>query len=153
MYDTWLLEVIALESIRVERCRSQERVIVKIASVEPTKVGTTISVKPPPNWPRKSAKIPTAPIKTRAKTVAGRDHSAKSLEWVGKSSRKRRLDRAQEVLAHDLLGTPFAFRMGAGSPLSPEPAEDIMAHRLVVREHTNRGVTISDCGTYFPIKK
>jgi len=64
---------------------------------------------------RKSAKYPAAPINLQ--TVPGRDHSAKSLEWVGKSSSKWWLDDAQEVLAHDLWAL-LCPSHGCCSPLS-----------------------------------
>ena len=137
-YDTWLLGVIAVESVRVDRCRVQDRILRHEQMHRMCETRSDEERQSAEELAAKLAKNPSVVAKLRA-TISGTslllDHwnaLARVLESEGWSA-------AHEALALDLLGTPQALREGAGSPLDPGPDGDLLAHqRQLIREQIQR---------------
>ena len=130
-YETWLLEVIAVESIRVDRCRIQDRVLreerIRLAGEswddDQRQAADELAAK--------LAKDPAASAKLR-KTVAGASLLFDLWQGLSRALENGGWSEAQEDLVYNLLGTPKALREGVASPLNPGLNEDALARRLKI---------------------
>jgi hypothetical protein len=133
-YETWLLEVIAVESIRIDRCRIQDRVLREERIHCADDSWDTDQCQAADELAAKLVKDPAAAAKLR-KTVAGASILIDRWQALSRALKNGGWSEPQEDLAHNLLGTPPALREGLASPLNPGLDQDALAHRLkIVRE-------------------
>ncbi|MGI8476049.1 MAG: hypothetical protein ACR2OO_06740, partial [Thermomicrobiales bacterium] len=138
-FQTWLLEVVAVESRRVERCRAREAV-----------VREELARRAEESWDedRKreaeevSAWRTSNPGLACARLRSGQAGCRMLLEWwmaLGRALEDGGWGEAQESLAHDLLGVPEALRTGAASPLNGGSEAERTEHRRgIVAEEIGR---------------
>ena len=134
-YQTWLLEVIATESARVDRCRGHESalrneaVLRAEASWDDDRTRQAEEV---------AATLPKNPGRTCARLKATAPGCRLLREWwrgLGRAIEAGGWDADQEALALDLLGVPKALRAGAASPLDARgEASAIDRRKAVVAE-------------------
>ena len=128
-YQTWLLEAVAIESRRVERCRAREN----LAREE-------IARRAEESWGddrRREAEEVAAwrgsnPSLACARLRSGAAGCRVLLDWweaLGRALDDGEWDEAQTALAHDLLGVPPALRTGRASPLNAASGEVQSEHR------------------------
>ena len=127
-YENWLLEVVAIESIRVDRCRVQDRALRQEQIHRACDSWDQDQRQAADELATRLGKNPSVVAKLR-KTVSGA--SILVAHWRGLSQVLDHGDwsEMQEGLALDLLGTPEALREGVASPLCPGPDGDAFAHR------------------------
>lgn len=118
-YQSWLLEVVAAESLRIERCRAREMAIREEAALQAEEA-----------WDedrRREAEEVAAGFGTNPGLAIARLRSNAAgcrllLGWwlaLGRALEAGDWDQAQAALAMDLLGVPPALRSGVASPLDP----------------------------------
>jgi hypothetical protein len=137
-YEVWLLEVVAVESIRVDRCRILDRVLRAEQVRRAGENWDDDQRQSAEEWAAKLAKNPGAVAKLRS-TVAGASILLERWQGLARALENGGWSEAQEALVHDLLGTPEALRDGVASPLNPGLQGDALAHRReIVRDQVER---------------
>ena len=128
-YETWLLEVVAVESIRVDLCRVQDRVLREEQIRRAGESWADDQRQAALELAARLAKNPAVAAKLR-KTVAGASILLERWQLLSRALANGGWSEAQDELAYDLLGTPIGLREGAASPLNSTLVGDTLAHRL-----------------------
>jgi hypothetical protein len=127
-YEVWLLEVVAVESIRVDRCRLLDRVLRADQVRRAGENRDDDQRQSADEWAAKLAKNPGAVAKLRS-TVAGASILLERWQGLARALENGGWSEVQEALVHDLLATPEALREGVASPLNPGLQGDVLTHR------------------------
>ena len=127
-YETWLLEVVAVESIRIDRCRIQDRVLRDEQVRRACDTWDDDQLRSAEDLAAKLAKQPAVVAKLRS-SIPGASILLEHWQGLSRALENGGWSESQESLAFDLLGTPAALREGSASPLIPGPQEDALAHR------------------------
>ena len=137
-YEVWLLEVVAVESIRLDRCRILDRVLREEQVRRAGDNWDDDQRQSAEEWAVKLATNPAVVAKLRS-TVAGSSILLERWQGLARSLENGGWSEAQEALVHDLLGIPKALRDGVASPLNPGFHGDVLAHRReIVRSQVER---------------
>ncbi len=137
-YEMWMLEVIAVESIRVDRCRIQDRVLRDEQMRRACDSWDEDQRQSADELASKLARDPSVLAKLRS-TVPGATILLERWRGLSRVLENGDLTMAQEALAHDMLGTPATLRDSVASPLfSGSPGELVAHRREVVREQIER---------------
>jgi hypothetical protein len=137
-YETWLLEVIVVESIRIDRCRILDRVLRTEQVRRSGENWDDDQRQSAEEWAAKLAKNPTVVAKLRS-TSAGASILLERWQGLARALENGGWSEPQEALVHDLLGIPEALREGVASPLNPCLDGDPLAHRQeIVRGQIER---------------
>ncbi len=127
-YETWLLEVVAVESIRVDRCRIQERVLRDEQTRRACESWDDDQRQSASELAAKLARDPSVVAKLSA-TIPGASLLLDRWRALSRVIENGDWTAAQEALALDLLGTPIALRDGVASPFFAGISGDALARR------------------------
>lgn len=130
-YEVWMLEVIAVESIRVDRCRIQDRVL---RDEQMHQTGSSRHENQRQSAAKLASKLAKDPsVAARlASTIPGATLLLDRWKSLARVLDEGDWSVAQDSLALDLLGTPIALREGAASPLHVGIHGDDRAHRKAI---------------------
>ena len=129
-YEIWLLEIVAVESIRVDRCRIQDRVLRDDQMRHAYDFWDDDRRQEADERIAKLAKNPSVLAKLRA-TVPGASLLLERWRALARLLENGDWNVAQESLAHDLLGTPAALREGIAHPREVTRSEIARLEHLI----------------------
>ena len=129
-YEVWLLDIIAVESIRIERCHVLDRLL-RQAQVRDA-CGDSWDLDRLQAAQELASKLGRNPsVASRLSTsVAGASILLSHWKALRRVLGCGEWSEIQEVFALDLLGTPEALREGLASPLHPGESGDVAGHRI-----------------------
>ncbi len=117
-YEMWLLEVVAVESIRVDRCRIQDRVLRDEQIRRACESWDDDQRQSADELAARLAKNPSV-IAKLGSTVPGASILLDRWRALSRALENGDWTAAQETLALDMLGTPAALRDGVTTPFCP----------------------------------
>lgn len=133
-YQTWLLEVVAFESVRLDRCRAHEIALRDEQVRRAEEAWDEDRRREAEAWASRFAKDPGLAASRLRATVQGARLLAEWWEALGHALDGGDWSIDQEQMALDLLGVPEALRAGACSPIEVPAGRDRRAHRRGIAE-------------------
>ena len=129
-YEVWLLDIIAVESIRIERCHVLDRLL-RQAQVRDA-CGDSWDLDRLQAAQELASKLGRNPsVASRLCTnIAGASILLSHWKALRRVLGSGEWSEIQEAFALDLLGTPEALREGLASPLHPGESGDLAGHRI-----------------------